>query len=217
MPSLRTVVLALAGALLCVDASAALVSYDLTRSSELRDGPAYLRVTIDDHGQQDRINFRVSILDPLLELADRRFGIESFAFNSDFRLSPSNVTGLPKSWRFDTKEQMGPYGTFDVRLEAKNDQARVSTLSFSIKDVSWTTIWSYIDPSSKYQKGGGFFFAAQVGGLDFSRDYCVTDGSFFAGSTPTPQAVPLPAAAGLLIGGLGVLGAWTRRRRMPQP
>jgi MYXO-CTERM domain-containing protein len=204
---------AFAGLLLSFDAAAALVSYDLTRSSELRDGPAYLRVTIDDQGLPGRINFNVTVLAPLLELADRRFGIEKFAFNSDIGLSASNISGLPKDWRFDTRERMGGYGLFDVQLEAKNDHARMDSLSFSIKNVSWDTIWSYVDPSSNHGKGAGFFFAAQVGGLDTSRDFCVTDAAYFAGSTPTPQAVPLPPAAGLMLGGLGMLGAWSRRRR----
>ena len=93
--------------LLAMNCHAALVSFDLTRSDELADGPAYLRVNIDDQGVPGRINFNVSLLGPLLQNADgRRFGIEQFAFNSDFSISKRMIVGLPHDWRHDGSGKM---------------------------------------------------------------------------------------------------------------
>ena len=190
---------------------AALVSYDLDQSNELPDGHAYLRVTIDDQGLAGRINFNVSVLSPLLTIADQNFGLQKFGFNSKFSLSSANVVGLPGNWRYDDSGNMSGFGRYDALVEANTGNARLRTLSFSISGISRDTMSSYLLPSSGHAGNGNFFFAAHVGGFNFPGDYCVTS-AYIAGSMPSsPAAVPLPASAWLLMAGLGVLAFAVRR------
>jgi hypothetical protein len=186
-----------------MDCYAALVSFDLTQSNALADGPAYLRVSIDDQALPGRINFHVSVLGPLLDLADRHFGIDEFGFNSDFALSSSKITGLPANWKYEGRESMDGFGRFDASIEAKNADARVRSLAFSVSGIRMDTISSYLERSSGHAKQGNFFFAVHVAGLD-DEFRCFTD-AYFAGSTPSPpSAVPLPASIWLLLAGIGV-------------
>jgi hypothetical protein len=202
-PVWRAVIGGLAFAL-AMDSRAALVSFDLNQSNALADGPAYLRVSIDDQGLPGRINFHVTVLGPLLDLAERHFGIDEFGFNSEFAISSSKITGLPRTWKYDGAETMDGFGRFDATVEAKNADARVSSLAFSITGIKMDTISSYLERSSGHAREGNFFFAVHVAGLDADFN-CLTD-AYFAGSTPVSlHPAPLPGAAGLLVAGLGFL------------
>ena len=146
--------------------NAALVSYDLDQSNMLPDGPAYLRVTIDDEGIAGRINFRLPVLGPLVQAANRNVGIDEFGFNSAVALSAAPIVGLPIGWNYTGDETVGGFGRFEASVEAKSPSARVKSLSFSITSLGMDTISSYLDKSSGHARDGNFFFAARVVGLD---------------------------------------------------
>lgn len=211
----RQMILGLAALAHATGSAAALLSFDLDQSSGLPDGQPYVRVTIDDEGRPGRINFHVSLLDSLLDLAGRGFGIDEFAFNSDLRITASNIVGLPKHWKFDAKERMDGFGRFDATVETNRARARVDALEFSIKGIRMDTIVDYLDQSSGNARNGNFFFAVHVAGLGNSEFRCLTD-LYFAGSkltVPPPVPVPLPASAWLLLAGLGAF-TFTQRRRL---
>lgn len=203
------------GAYLCVaHCAAAVVSYDLDQSNALPDGRANLRVTIDDEGLAGRINFHVAVLGSLLDAAGPNFGIQTFAFNSPFSLSSAKIAGLPANWQLEGGGNMSGFGRFSADIAAKTGNARMSTLSFSITGIAQDTITSYLRPSSGRAAEGNYFFAAHVAGFNWPGEYCVTS-AWFAGSNPVaPAAVPLPAAAWLLLAGLGALLAAARGSRM---
>jgi hypothetical protein len=187
---------------------AALVSYDLDQSNVLSDGTAYLRVTIDDQGLPGRINFNVSVLGPLLDIAGQNFGLQKFGFNSQFSLSSANVVGLPGNWHYGGSGNMSEFGRYAASLEANTGNARLSALSFSITGLSQETISSYLLASSSRGGNESLFFAAHVAGIDIPGEHGVTSG-YFAGSAPSlPGMVPLPASARLLLAGLGVLACF---------
>ena len=202
--------IAIAGA-----SDAAVVSFDLNQSNELADGPAYLRVTIDDEGLPGRINFHVAALGPLLSIAEENFGIQKFGFNSAFSLSSAKIVGLPPNWSNDGAGTMSAFGRYGAITEADRGNARLRALSFSITGLASDTISSYLLPSSGHAGDGNFFFAAHVTGFE-SPECCHVTSAYFAGSKPEPvAAVPLPASAWLLLGGLIAVGNLSRAFRVP--
>ncbi len=212
------IIITIASFLCASAASAAFVSFNLNNSDTLRDGVNYLRVTIDDEGKPGQINFHVSVLGPLRNQAGRRFGIEEFAFNSDFGISSRNIVNLPRHWKASGSDKLHGFGRFDESVEAKNSRARVESLDFSIRGIKWDTIESYLDPSSGRAREGNFFFAVRVAGLngDFK---CITDATFGGGDMIPQLPTPLPGSTGLLLGGLGLFGlvAWRQLRKEGLP
>jgi hypothetical protein len=206
-------VVGLAALAFSAGSEAALLSFDLDQSNQRPDGQPYVRVTIDDEGRPDRINFHVSLLGSLLDSAGHGFGIDEFGFNSDFRIFSSSIVGLPKHWKYDGRKRMDGFGRFDATVETNRASARVDSLAFSIKGIRLDTILDYLDQSSGYARNGNFFFAVHVAGLGSREFRCLTD-LYFAGSkltVPPPVPVPLSSSASLLLGGLGALAFALRR------
>jgi hypothetical protein len=223
---------------------AALVSFDLNQSNALPDGQVYLRVTIDDQGLPGSIRFNVTLLEPLIGIAGRNFGIQSFGFNSAFHLRDANVIGLPPEWSLQSSRRMSEFGVFDYMLQGRGRE-RVTSLSFSVIGISTDTLLSYLTRSSGEADQRNEFFAAHVAGLNGQSatrhgwddntghgrsndeqnypDRIVFDrgvaGAYFAGSTPTPLLpTPLPPAAWLLLAGILAFMPFLKRnsiRRAP--
>jgi hypothetical protein len=204
---------------------AASVSYFLDQSDKLVDGVNYLQVTIDDEGAPGAINFTVSVLQPLLDVAaEGRFGISKFAFNvvPGISVKRKNVdfSSLPKGWVYGQQQDMNGFGRFDRRLRNTNSKTPLSSsISFSIVGIDLDTIASYVELSRDSSEGPSFF-SARVEGLNLpcvqrtSRsstrgNSCKPTDAFFGGV----QAVPAPPALWLL--GTAVAAVAVRRFRKP--
>jgi hypothetical protein len=201
--------------LFAAPAQSASLSFFLDQSNILPDGTNYVQVTIAD-GAKGAIDFTVSVLQPLLDIAGPNFGLQMFAFNvggeSDARAR--DVSGLPSGWTARGRNRMSEFGVFDIKLSGRGD-SRVSTLEFSIDGVDGDSPADYVGFSRRNASGGNQFFAAKVGGFDYCRETpngekCFSSG-FFAGSTQG-TAVPLPASAWLLLTGFVAVAARARRR-----
>lgn len=201
---------------------AASISYFLDQSNKLADGTNYLQVTIAD-GANGAIDFTVTVLQPLLDLAaDRGFGITKFAFNvaDDIKVQRKNVdfSSLPKGWVYGQQQDMDGFGRFDRRLRVTSSKTPLSpSISFSIVGIDLDTVASYVELSRGSTEGPSFF-SARVSGLNLpctqptarssSRSSsCRPTDAFFGGV----QAVPAPPAIWLL--GTAVAGLAVRRFR----
>lgn len=203
----------LIGLFSATSSQAASVSFFLDQSNKLPDNVNYLQVTIAD-GAAGAIDFTVTALQPLLDIAGDNFGIKKFAFNvvGGTATERRDVTALPDHWRAHNGGRMAGFGLFDIRLGANKNRNSQDLLTFSITGVSLDSILSYVDLSTGRAKQGLSLFAAQVVGLD--SDWCAPGvagacvrQAFIGGST----AVPAPAAIWLL--GTAV-GALVVRRRI---
>ncbi|MFZ1624521.1 MAG: VPLPA-CTERM sorting domain-containing protein [Gammaproteobacteria bacterium] len=205
----------LIGVLSASSSQAASVSFFLDQSNRLPDNVNYLQVTIAD-GAAGAIDFTVSALQPLLDIADEGFGIQKFAFNvvGGTATERRDVTALPDEWRARNGGRMDGFGRYDIKLDShgKNHQ---DPLTFSITGVDMDTVLSYVDLSTGRAKQGFSFFSARVVGLNNghcgsattkAEKSCV-ESAYFGGT----QAVPAPAAIWLL--GTAVAGLTAVRRR----
>ncbi len=203
----------LIGLLSATSSQAASVSFFLDQSNRLPDNVNYLQVTIAD-GAAGAIDFTVSALQPLLDIAGNNFGIKKFAFNviGGTATESGDVSALPDHWRARDGGRMDGFGLFDIKLVTNKNRNSQDPLTFSITGVSLDTILSYVDLSSGRSPQGFSLFSAQVVGLDSDwcapgvAGACVTQ-AFFGGT----QAVPAPPAIWLL--GTAVAALAGRRMR----
>lgn len=207
--------------LLANGAGAAFVTYDLNRTNgepDLLDGVQYAQVRIDDSAP-GQLDFIVTPAAVLSSLAVSTFGIQTFGFNvvginplTDASGSNAQWT-LPSGWTVNVApppNQQDGFGRFEVMLSGGGSN-RQAPLIFSIKGTSLTLAsFAELSTGSSVTQGAAYF-AAHIAGFDGPGG---VSSAFFAGSDPgAPANVPLPAAAGLLVGGGVLLGALGRRRR----
>ncbi len=205
---------ALPVALFALPASAATMSYDMTFSNALADGPAYLTVTISDSASDvslaaGDIGFEVVVntgeFTGVPAPGTGNFGMDKFFFNYDNNLTVDasvNISDIdPTTWGVTTnKNAGGSFGFFDFQVKG-NGNSRTEILSFSITGVSGDSIGSY---AIGYEGVGDAYFAAHVGGFDDGNG---VSSAIFA------TVVPVPAAAWLFGSGLlGLVGVARRKR-----
>lgn len=205
--------------LFSASSQAASISFYLDQSNKLADGVNYLQVTIAD-GADGAIDFTVTALQPLLDIAGNNFGIQKFAFNvvGGTPTERRDVTALPDEWRARNGGRMAGFGLYDIKLSGRGNN-RQDPLTFSITGISLDTILSYVDLSTGRSPEGFSLFSAHVAGLNFGNCGSVTDkgykkgdktcvkSAFFGGT----QAVPAPPAIWLF--GTAVAGLVARRIR----
>lgn len=203
----------LIGLFSATSSQAASVSFYLDQSSGLPDGVNYLQVTIAD-GVDGAIDFTITALQPLLDIAGEGFGIEKFAFNvvGDVGTTIDNVTAMPAGWQAGHNGLVSGFGTYDLIANHQGSSGH-NPLTLSVTGVDLDTVMSYVGLSSGSSPQGPSFFAVYVNGFSFgdcgdgaSGKNCYT-GAFFGGA----QAVPAPPAIWLL--GTAVAGLAVRRIR----
>ena len=203
-----------AGIVMSGNVAAASISFYMDQSNTLPDGVNYLQVTIDDALAPGNINFTVTPLSSLTDIAGSNFGIQEFAFNGD-GLSSANIlfTDDAVGWKFSGGVNFSEFGVFD-NLAKGTGSSRANPLTFSITGVNGDTINSYASALSD----GTAFFAAHVAGFSFGcggSGRCITSAKFAGdedGTVP-PSSVPAPTAAWLFASGLIGMAAVSRRNR----
>jgi hypothetical protein len=205
-------------------APAASLTYFLTDSNALPDGPAYLAVTIADGVGDDSgdIIFTVDANESLFcsgGCFGDNFGIQTFGFNSVPVLTAANLE-LPDDWVAGFGGgSLSEFGKSDIKIKGKGS-SRQDPLVFHIVGIEDDTIESY---------GLGFnnegdataWFAAHVAGFNpverCGESSMACDSAWFGGGDggyPPGSVVPVPAAAWLFGSGLlGMVGVAMRSRK----
>jgi hypothetical protein len=197
---------------------AASLTYVLDRASTIPDDVPYIQVTVAD-GADGAIDFTVTPLQPLLDLATNKFEIRAFAFNiaDGIDATRANVIGLPDHYNARQTTRMDGFGRFDLGIFGTGP-AHITSLAFSIVGVDGDTPESYAVPSRDHASDINALFAARVRGLA-GETICNPDykckpqpiPSPFIGGPGSGNEVPLPATAWLFLTGLA--GALVRARR----
>ena len=175
----------------------------------LPDGLDYLIVNIAD-GVDGAIDFIVEPLQPLIDLENElnlvNSGIQAFAFNfGSSGATLDNVVPANTSWNVGGQSVFHDFGEFDAVVFGTE---RKRSLRFSIVGVEGDTVTDYLTALSQGDASqGNWLFGAEVGAEGVPPELADLNPAKFAGGT----VVPLPATAGLMLTGLGML-AFMRRR-----
>jgi len=216
----------LAGCVLSISqqASAASVTYFLTDSNALPDGPSYLSVTIADGEGADvgDIIFTVDANESIFcpgGCSGDNFGIQVFGFNSVPILTADNLE-LPDGWAPNFGGgSLSEFGNLDVE-NSGTGASRQDPLIFHIVGIGDDTIESYARGFNN-QGEATSWFAAHVAGFNpvegCGENMATCDSAWFGGGEglfPPGSVVPVPAAVWLFGSGLlGMVGVARRGRK----
>ena len=217
-----------AAALLSEQSGASMVSFYLTDSNTnppFPDGSDYLQVTIWDGSSAAGLQFQTASgtytatsSDVVFEVAPAtglssyegsKFGVDTFAFNTLLPLSDYGSANfeLPSDWSVKMGQQADGYGMFNLLPGGNNGaNSAANPLWFAITGIGGDSISTYEVLSTKNAGEGNVDFAAHIINIDDPQSPG-TSSAWFGGSP-----VPLPAAAWLLLSGLGALGFVARGR-----
>ena len=218
------------------------ISYYLDQSNRLADGINYLLVTISDEGKDGTIDFTVEALQPLIDLAGSKFGIQMFGFNvvGGTGAEARNVSALPDNWRARNGGRMDGFGLFDITMQVTSkghdDSDKTNgrgheehgngkglghdgglnlqqPLTFSITGVKFDELLSYVDLSTGYAPEGFSFFSARVTGLMLGDCDGKGGGKCDATSAYFGGTTVVPAPPAVWLLGTGIAGLVIRRWR----